>query len=203
MLAHVLSDRRFEESEFKKWGVRKGTTLGQYKIAHVINQGSYGAVFEAIDKSGNVFAVKLFDTEEPEIGQCGDGDILLAQQLALMKQDHPYGAQFVSCPVDEIILRDTAGRSGVNRDVAIVYEKAQMTLLTFLELIKITPFKGLSQAMLFKMVLGQMVLGLVFLEKGQIAHGDLARANVFVHILLEVNLDTDGNERWDIKKLTL
>ncbi|KAK8209625.1 cyclin-dependent protein kinase-like protein Ssn3 [Phyllosticta capitalensis] len=141
----------------------------RYKILGFISSGTYGRVFKAQSRTGQVglFAIKKFKPDkEGEIQYTGISQSAIREMALCTELEHPNVVHTV-----EIILEDKC--------IFIVFEYAEHDLLQIVHHHTQTPRQPIP-ARTIQSILYQLLQGLHYLHRNWVMHRDLKPANIMV-----------------------
>ncbi|OCK84352.1 cyclin-dependent protein kinase-like protein Ssn3 [Lepidopterella palustris CBS 459.81] len=168
----------------------KKKVIERYKIIGFISSGTYGRVYKAQGKHGQVgeFAIKKFKPDkEGEIQYTGISQSAIREMALCTELSHPNVVHTV-----EIILEDKC--------IYIVFEYAEHDLLQIIHHHNQVTRQAIP-ARTIKSILYQLLQGLVYLHKNWVMHRDLKPANIMVTSAGKVKIGDLGLARLFYKPL--
>ncbi|KAF2838307.1 serine/threonine-protein kinase MAK [Patellaria atrata CBS 101060] len=162
----------------------KKRVMERYKIIGFISSGTYGRVYKAQGKNGEVkeFAIKKFKPDkEGEVQYTGISQSAIREMALCTELNH---VNVVHCV--EIILEDKC--------IFIVFEYAEHDLLQIIHH-HTQPSRHAIPARSIKSILWQLLQGLLYLHRSWVMHRDLKPANIMVTRAGEVKIGDLGLAR--------
>lgn len=163
----------------------------RYRIIGFISSGTYGRVYKAVGRNGQVgeFAIKKFKPDkEGEVQYTGISQSAIREMALCSELSHPNIVHTV-----EIILEDKC--------IFIVFEYAEHDLLQIIHH-HTQSNRYAIPAQAIKSILHQLLQGLLYLHRNWVMHRDLKPANIMVTSAGEVKIGDLGLARLVYKPIS-